>query len=176
MKRIFLIGYMGSGKTTIGKVLAHALGLSFIDLDWYIEERFHKTISELFAGRGEDGFRQLERKMFDEVVEMEDVVIATGGGTPCFFDNMDVMNSKGQTVFLQASSEVLFERLRVAKQQRPILQNKSSDELKILIIETLEKRVPFYSRAHITFQVDHLEDRHDIEAAAEAICLLLDKA
>ena len=100
MKRIFLIGYMGAGKTTVGKVLAERLGLSFIDLDFYVEGRFHKTIPQLFAERGEAGFRELERRMLREVAEFEDVLVSCGGGTPCFFDNMDFMNRAGQTVYL----------------------------------------------------------------------------
>ena len=85
MTRIFLIGYMGAGKTTLGKAFAREMSLNFIDLDWYIEERFHKTVQQLFLERGEDGFRELERKMLHEVAEFEDVVVSAGGGTPCFF-------------------------------------------------------------------------------------------
>lgn len=99
MKRIFLVGYMGSGKTTLGKAYARINNLEFIDLDWYIEERMHKTISELFAEKGEAGFRELERKMLHEVGEFENVMVACGGGTPCFYDNIDYMNSVGDTVF-----------------------------------------------------------------------------
>ena len=84
MTRIFLIGYMGAGKTTLGKAFAREMSLNFIDLDWFIEERFHKTVQQLFLERGEDGFRELERKMLHEVAEFEDVVVSTGGGTPCF--------------------------------------------------------------------------------------------
>ena len=129
MVRIFLTGYMGAGKTTLGKAFARELGLSFIDLDWYLEERFHQTISQLFAERGEDGFRRLEQKMLHEVGDFENVVISTGGGTPCFFDNMDYMNAQGQTVFLDVDEETLFRRLRVATAQRPILRGKSDAEL-----------------------------------------------
>ena len=129
MTRIFLIGYMGAGKTTLGKAFSRELGLTFIDLDWYIEERFHKTVQQLFSERGEQGFRELEQKMLHEVAEFEDVVISAGGGTPCFFDNMDYMNACGDTVFLQVEPEVLFHRLKVAKQQRPLLANKSDEEL-----------------------------------------------
>lgn len=124
MIRIFLTGYMGAGKTTLGKAFARELGLTFIDLDWYIEERFHRSISDLFHERGEDGFRQLERNMLHEAGEFEDVVISTGGGTPCFFDNMEYMNRQGQTVFLDVPVEVLFRRLRVATQQRPICKER----------------------------------------------------
>ena len=85
MVRIFLTGYMGAGKTTLGKAFARKLNVPFIDLDWYIEERFHKTVGELFTERGEAGFRELERNMLHEVAEFENVVISTGGGAPCFY-------------------------------------------------------------------------------------------
>ena len=133
MIRIFLIGYMGAGKTTLGKAFARHLGLTFIDLDWYIEERFHKTVRQIFAERSEEGFRELEKRMLHEVAEFEDVVIATGGGTPCFFDNMEHMNQSGETVFLEVSQDVLFRRLKVAKQQRPLLAQKTDEELKTFI-------------------------------------------
>lgn len=99
MVRIFLTGYMGAGKTTLGKAFARQMDIPFVDLDWYIEERFHKTVGELFTERGETGFRELERNMLHEVAEFENVVISTGGGAPCFFDNMDFMNRTGKTVF-----------------------------------------------------------------------------
>ena len=146
MIRIFLTGYMGAGKTTLGKAFARKLNIPFIDLDWYIEERFHKTVGELFTERGEAGFRELERNMLHEVAEFENVVISTGGGAPCFFDNMEFMNRAGKTVFLDVHPDVLFRRLRVAKQQRPILQGKEDDELKTFIIQALEKRAPFIIR------------------------------
>ena len=128
MIRIFLTGDMGAGKTTLGKAFAREMTVPFIDLDWYIEERFHKSIRELFTERGEASFRELERNMLHEVGEFEDVVVSTGGGTPCFFDNMEYMNGCGQTVFLDVHPDILFRRLRVAKQQRPILQGKTDEE------------------------------------------------
>lgn len=173
MIRIFLTGYMGAGKTTLGKAFAHQLNISFIDLDWYIEERFHKTVRELFAERGENGFRELERNMLHEVAEFEDVVISTGGGAPCFFDNMEFMNRMGQTVFLEVHPDVLFRRLRVAKQQRPILQGKEDDELKAFIKEALEKRAPFYTQAQYTFNAEELEDRWQIEMSVQGLKELL---
>ena len=151
MVRIFLTGYMGAGKTTLGKAFARELGLSFIDLDWYLEERFHQTISQLFAERGEDGFRRLEQKMLHEVGDFENVVISTGGGTPCFFDNMDYMNAQGQTVFLDVDEETLFRRLRVATAQRPILRGKSDAELRAFISEALARRMPYYEKARYRF-------------------------
>ena len=173
MTRIFLIGYMGAGKTTLGKAFARAMGLTFIDLDWYIEERFHKTIRELFTERGEDAFRDLERRMLHEVGEFEDVVISVGGGTPCFFDNVDYMNSVGESVFLDVDIRVLFRRLKIAKQQRPLLDGKSDEELMLFIQEALQKRLPFYTRAKHTFNGEKLEDRRQIQQSVERLKELL---
>ena len=99
MRPIFLIGYMGSGKTTVGRILARQYGIEHIDLDWRIEQRFHTKISDMFAEIGEDGFRRRERNMLQEIMGMEDVVVSVGGGTPCFFDNMEQMNSAGYTIY-----------------------------------------------------------------------------
>ena len=174
MTRIFLIGYMGAGKTTLGKACARAMGLTFVDLDWYIEERYHKTVRQIFEERGEDGFRELEKRMLHETGEFEDVVISVGGGTPCFFDNMDYMNSVGQTVFLDVDVKVLFRRLKVAKQQRPLLANKTDEELMTFIVEALQKRLPFYSKAKYVFNGERLEDRRQIQQSVERLKELLD--
>jgi len=173
MMRIFLIGYMGAGKTTLGKAFARTMELTFIDLDWYIEERFHKTIRELFTGCGEDAFRDLERRMLHEVGEFEDVVISVGGGTPCFFDNVEYMNSVGETVFLDVDVRVLFRRLKIAKQQRPMLDGKNDEELMLFIQEALQKRLPFYSRAKYIFNGEELENRHQIQQSVEKLKELL---
>ena len=170
MVRIFLTGYMGAGKTTLGKAFARKLNIPFIDLDWYIEERFHKTVGELFTERGEAGFRELERNMLHEVAEFENVVISTGGGAPCFYDNMEFMNRTGKTVFLNVHPDVLFRRLRIAKQQRPILQGKEDEELMDFIIQALEKRprrgkpVPpalhlgaHHQKNHVLLQMHHVQ-------------------
>jgi len=169
MTRIFLIGYMGAGKTTLGKAFARAMGLTFIDLDWYIEERFHKTIRQLFTERGEDGFRDLEKRMLHEASEFEDVVISVGGGTPCFFDNMEYMNAAGETVFLDVDIKVLFRRLKVAKQQRPLLDGKTDEELMLFIQEALQARLPFYTKAKHVFNGELLEDRHQIQQSVERL-------
>lgn len=173
MKRIFLIGYMGSGKTTLGKAYARAMQLQFIDLDWYIEERFHKTVQELFEERKEDGFREIERNMLHEVAEFEDVIIACGGGTPCFFDNMEYMNGKGETVFLDVSPEVLFRRLKIAKSKRPLLMDKSDEELMDVIQNALRIRIPFYSQAKYVFNAESLEDREQISCSVQRLKTLL---
>lgn len=173
MVRIFLTGYMGAGKTTLGKALARELQTPFIDLDWYIEERFHKTIRELFDERGEAGFRTLEQRMLHEVGEFEDVVISTGGGTPCFFDNMAYMNRQGQTVFLDADPHVLFRRLRRGTRQRPVLKGETDDELQAFIEEALARRIPFYSQAAHRFDSGRLENRHQISESVRQLRRIL---
>ena len=122
MKRIILIGYMGSGKTTVGRALAKELGLPFYDLDWYIESRMRKKVSQIFAEQGEEGFRRIERNMLHEVAEFEDVVVSCGGGTPCFFDNMDYLNSQAQVVWLKATPEVLHKHLLLNARLHPALR------------------------------------------------------
>ena len=162
MKRILLVGFMAAGKTTLGKALAKEMGLQFIDLDHYIENRYRCTVSQLFAQRGEEAFRQIERNMLHEVAEFEDVVIATGGGTPCFFDNMDYMNTQGVTVFLDASVDVIHTRLTIARVQRPLVAGKSAEELRTYIVDMLGRRMPYYSRATHTFCADHLENASQV--------------
>lgn len=174
MTRIFLVGYMGAGKTTLGKAFARELGLTFVDLDWYIEERFHKTVRQIFSERGEDGFRELEKRMLHEAGDFENVVISVGGGTPCFFDNMEYMNQAGETVFLDVDVKVLFRRLKVAKQQRPLLADKNDEELMTFIVEALQKRLPFYTKAKHVFNGERLEDRHQIRQSVERLKKLLE--
>ena len=173
MIRIFLIGYMGAGKTTLGKAFARAMGLTFVDLDWYIEERFHKTVSQIFTERGEEGFRELEKRMLHEASDFENVVISVGGGTPCFFDNMEYMNQVGETVFLDVDNKVLFRRLKVAKHQRPLLANKTDEELMTFIQEALEKRLPHYTNSKYVFNGELLENRHQIQQSVERLKELL---
>lgn len=173
MTRIILVGYMGSGKTTLGRLLAEDLGLSFIDLDWYIENRFCRTITQLFVERGEDGFRKLEREMLHEVAEFENVVIASGGGTPCFFDNIDYMNRQAQTVYLKATPEVLFCHLQHGQAKRPLLAQKKHDELKAYIEESLAKRVPFYEKATYQLVTNLLENSSQIKATVAQLRNLL---
>ena len=153
---------MGSGKTTLGRALAKALGLTFIDLDNYIELRRCKSINSIFEESGEDGFRTIERNLLHEVCEFEDVVISAGGGTPCFFDNIDYMNSQGTTIYLQVPNERLLERLRIAKSRRPLLKDKNDEEIKVFIEEQLARREQFYLKADHIFTADRLEDKEQI--------------
>lgn len=149
MHPIFLVGYMGSGKSTVGKMLSARLGLQLIDLDTFIESRFHKTIAQLFAEKGETGFRDLEHAMLQEVSGFEDTVIATGGGAACFHDNMKLMNEAGLTIYLRAPVEILVERLKYGRSQRPLVSQKTDAELHSFIDEMLQTRDPFYSQAQM---------------------------
>ena len=167
MRRIFLIGYMGAGKTTLGRALAKDMNIQFIDMDSYIETRFCKTISKIFAEKGEDGFREIERRILHEVGDFEDVIISTGGGTPCFFDNVEYMNRQGTTVFLDVPEERLFIRLSLARNNRPLIKEKSDEELKSFITEQLEKRRPHYEKAQFRFVADKLEDIKQISMSVE---------
>lgn len=165
---------MGAGKTTIGKALADLKKMTFFDLDWYIEDRFHKKINDIFAERGESGFREIERNMLHEVAEFENVIISAGGGTPCFFDNIEYMNQQAQTVYLKASPEVLCHHLEYGKSKRPLLKDKSDDEILAYIKDSLKVREPFYSKAKYTFNIDPLDTIDEVKQSVNQIVSLLD--
>ncbi len=173
MNRIILLGYMGAGKTTVGKALAKELGVQFYDLDWYIEGRMRKTVPQLFAERGEDGFRKVEHNILHEVAEFEDVVISCGGGTPCFFDNMDYMNTQGETVYLQSTPDVLYQHLKMGKVERPLLKNKSPEEMKSFIAEQLAAREQYYLKAKHVLDVTLLENYSKIKISVARLRTLL---
>lgn len=169
MTRIILLGYMGAGKTTIGKELAKTLGLSFYDLDWYIQTRMRKTVKEIFDERGEEGFRKIEHNMLHEVAEFEDVVISCGGGTPCFYDNMDYMNLQAETVYLKADPDVLYMHLKMGKGVRPLLLNKTPEEVQAFIREQLAQREAFYSRAKHTLDVSLMDNFEKIAVSVNRV-------
>jgi shikimate kinase len=157
---------MGSGKTTVGKLLASRLGYNFIDMDVHIEEKLFKSVSQIFAELGEDKFRLLEQQSLHEVADFDHVVISTGGGAPCFFDNMDYMNARGMTVYLKLSPEELAERLdRSYANKRPLLAERKGEKLKQFIAEALSKREPFYSQAAYSVS-------GEIESTVSQICVL----
>ncbi len=174
MRRVILVGYMGSGKTTVGKALSKATGMMFYDLDWYIESRMHKTIPQIFAEKGEEGFRQIEYNMLHEVAEFEDVIISCGGGTPCFFDNMDYLNQQGDVVYLKASPETLYKHLLMAKIERPLLKDKTPDELIAYITGHLKEREPFYQKARHVLDVNVLDDYDKIQVSVATLRSRLD--
>lgn len=154
---------MGAGKTTVGRTLAQELNMTFYDLDWYIESRMRKTVKEIFDERGEEGFRLIEHNLLHEVAEFEDVIISCGGGAPCFYDNIDYMNQQGDTVYLKATPEVLYGHLKMGKSVRPLLQNKTSEEVKVFINEQLQIREPFYSKAKYTLDVNLMDNYEKIK-------------
>lgn len=173
MKSIIIIGYMGAGKTTVGKALAKELGVMFYDLDWYIESRMRKTVKQIFDEIGEEGFRKIERNMLHEVAEFENVVVSCGGGTPCFFDNMDYMNQLGETIYLKASPETLHTHLKMGKGVRPLLLNKTPEEVEIFIRKQLKLREPFYNKAKYIIDINVMDDFDKINGMVEQIRKML---
>jgi shikimate kinase len=147
--RIFLIGFMGSGKSTWGKWIAEKMGYGFFDLDTLIENRANLKINDIFDLRGEDFFREMEAGCLRELMDEDDFVLACGGGTPCFHDNMRVMNSLGTTVWLNTPKQVLASRLLGESDNRPLVRGLSPAELQAFIDDTLDERLPFYAQAKI---------------------------
>ncbi|EJX08959.1 shikimate kinase [gut metagenome] len=154
---IILIGYMCAGKTTVGKSLAKALNRSFYDLDWYIEERFHKKVPQIFEEEGEAKFRDLERRMLHEVAEFENIVLSCGGGTPCFFDNMAYMNAVADTYYLKASPDTLCSHVAMSRGERPLLKGKSPEELREYITEQVKLRSVYYEQAQHIIDINVLD-------------------
>lgn len=164
---------MGAGKTTVGKELAKQMNLSFIDLDHHIEARYHKTISQLFAEKGEDVFREIEYNLLHEVAMIEDVIISTGGGVPCFFDNMSYMNQTGTTIYLKVSPEELAKRLELVNHTRPILKGRSGKELEQFIADNLRSRIHWYTQASVIFDAEIMLTDNDVKNIACTLKKLL---
>ncbi len=149
-ERIFLIGFMGSGKSTIGERLAQRIGWQFIDTDRLIETTCATTISQIFAQQGENAFRAIERAVLAELLQRRHIVVATGGGLACQSDNMAQMNAAGTTIYLKTPAETLFDRLKNQRNERPLLVGKDDDTLRAYIADTLQQREAFYSQAQLT--------------------------
>ena len=175
MKRIYLIGYMGAGKTVLGKMLALRMNLNYIDTDHFIENRYRKKVSDIFAIEGEERFRAMEHHALMEISEYENVVISTGGGFPCFNDNMKVMNDTGITVFLDVSVEELAARLGASKNVRPVLEKRSGSALKDFIKENLARRILFYEQAHIRFNSSSMNSNKEVKMIANSLETLINK-
>ncbi len=151
--KYFLVGYMASGKTYRGLRMAEELGVRFIDLDAYIVNREHRSIAEIFAAEGENGFRKLETRYLYEVCELyEDFLLSTGGGTPCFNSNMDYMNGCGQTFFLNTDIDTIVERLIRGRYKRPIVKALKNEEIRDFVCQHLKERLPFYQQAKEVLQ------------------------
>jgi shikimate kinase len=155
---VFLLGFMGSGKTHWGKRWAAANQLTFMDLDDVIEARAGKPITEIFETSGEAFFRTLEAEALRDCAAIRGSIIACGGGTPCFFDNMDWMNSKGITIYISAGEPEILQRLLAGQHKRPLLKSLDHQSLSAYIHNKLNEREPWYSRAHLTVRSGELTE------------------
>ena len=167
--RIYLIGYMGCGKSTLGRKLATILNLSFIDLDTFLEEKYFRIIPQIFAEEGEAGFREKEQTVLHEVSVFDDVIVATGGGAPCFFDNMEVMNNTGFCIFLDVDTDTLVNRLIHAKTERPIINGKSPEELYHFIEDMMLKRRPYYEKARYIIKGSEIKPEQVLELLEKSL-------
>jgi shikimate kinase len=153
--RIYLVGYMASGKSNLGQILAERLEYAFVDLDYLFEERFRIGVLDFFEKYDEKGFRQIEQSLLHETAGWDDVVIATGGGTPCFFDNMEVIRKSGISVYLHWEVSPLVKRLRQVKRKRPLLKDIPADELEVKVAEQLQEREFYYRQADFIFNAEN---------------------
>jgi shikimate kinase len=148
--KIFLIGFMGSGKSTTGKKLARKLGYAFMDTDSEIVRRFSMSVNEIFDRLGEDRFRDAEVRLLNELIRRNNIVVSTGGGLPCHGENMELINRHGISVYLKVSPADLYQRLSTRKHKRPLIRDLDEKELKHFIESKLAEREPFYSMANHT--------------------------
>lgn len=168
--KIFLIGFMGAGKTSIGKRLAKSLNYKFIDMDKLIEFNAGQSINELFKEHGEKHFRELEKTTLEELKPDTNIVIATGGGTPCYEQNMEFMNETGTTIYLNLPTDMLFERLIESKSKRPLIKDLTDKDLRAYIAKMLEERSVFYEKANNTVNAAHITNA--VEEISQLICQL----
>ena len=149
MNNIVLVGFPGAGKSTIGKRLAEKLSMAFVDLDFYIEEKYHTAIPLLFQRYGESAFRTLEYAALLEVLDLDNCVIATGGGTPCYADAMEKINEKARSIYLQLNENEIVDHLLNSKKKRPLTYHLSESDLRKYVHKMLTIREPFYLKAQI---------------------------
>ncbi len=154
---IVLLGFPGAGKSTIGKQLANKLQYTFIDTDRYFEEKYRFSIFDFFEQIGEGMFRQLEHQLLNDLLNRKQCVIATGGGTPCFFDNMEQIKRSSISVYIQLSPTSLFYRLQNSKRRRPLTKTLNSEELNLYILEELPKREIFYKQSDIIIKGENFD-------------------
>ena len=155
--RIYLIGYMGSGKTSALKHLANKMSWQGIDLDKLFEEKYKISVQDFFHKYDEAAFRKLESHLLKDTANLENVIIATGGGTPCFFDNMEWMNENGTTVFLKVAPMTAVHRLMQSKKKRPLIEGKTEQEVIEFVNKHYGDRMKFYEQAHITVKGESLD-------------------
>ena len=166
---IYLIGFMGSGKSTFGKLLAETLHYQFTDMDHFLEQEQKASISELFERYGETGFRELEKDALKQTTHHPRQVVATGGGAPCFFNNMELMNKQGITIYLKLQPEDLAKRLLPGMNHRPLIAGKSEAELLAFIKSKLSERSAYYEEAQITIDNSGLTPADTVRIALKAL-------
>lgn len=155
--KIFLIGFMGSGKSTLGKKLAKKLNFLFLDLDQLIEKQEHGTIADIFNKKGEEYFRTLETTILKITIDKnQSFVLSLGGGTPCFNNNMELINQSGKSIYLKYNAGILTSRLLTAKQQRPLIAGKNEEELKQFVLDLLTQREPFYNQSKLVVEGNNI--------------------
>ncbi len=172
MKPIFLWGFMGAGKSKLGRRLAKYMELDYKDLDNEIEKWEGRSISNIFNENGEEAFRNYETKQIELLKNEQDIIISCGGGTPCFNDNHKLMNKMGLTIFLSVDTNELAKRLKKSKKKRPLLKSLNSDsKLKSYVESTLQNRMQYYKTAHLVFEYNSFKKKK-VQALAESILLL----
>ncbi len=164
--KVFLIGFMGSGKSHWGRLLSEKLGIRFFDLDEQVVEQAGKPVTEIFASAGEEAFRQLEKEVLHIITESHDsFIMATGGGTPCYFNNIDYMNDAGTTVWINTSPDVLFDRLVKQKDKRPLIRDIPDTQLQHFIAKKMADRRIYYEQA----QLEVAEEPVELDSLIEKI-------
>lgn len=161
--RIYLVGYMYSGKTTVGRLLAKRCGYQFLDLDQAIEQRYHTTIPLFFQKYGEPLFRQIESQMLHATASLDNIVISTGGGTPCHNDNMAWILSHGTSIYLSLPAEDICARMSVSRKRRPTLASLPPEERQQFVRHQLQERILHYSQASHTIEIRHLKPENIVE-------------
>ena len=157
MNKIYIVGYMGAGKTTAARRIANHLGWSVVDTDVLFEEKYRVSVNDFFHKYDEPLFRRLESEILRSTENMENTVISTGGGTPCFNDNMAWMNQHGKTIFLRISPQAALDRLLHSKRKRPLVESKTETELAEYINVHYTSRLPFYEQAAIVVKAENLD-------------------
>lgn len=156
--KIFLVGFMGCGKSTFGRKLAAQFKWDFIDMDDYIEEKFKKSISAIFNEEGEARFREIESEVIVELASLKKVVVSTGGGTPCFNNNDELLNEFGLSVYIALPPETLFDRLKGEKAKRPLIANLSDNEMLTFIQSKLKEREASYLSSTIVYNYNQITE------------------
>ena len=165
LNRIYLVGYMGAGKTTAARRLAHRLGWEVVDTDALFEEKYKISVNDFFNKYDEPLYRKLESEVLKATESLENVVVSTGGGTACYFDNMEWMNQHGLTVFLRISPQAAVDRVIHSRHKRPLVEGKSEEELTEFVNRHYASRMPFYEQAIITVKSEDL----DVDSLLEMI-------